>query len=113
MKRIGGMFANLPTPFSRDGSRIDFAVVRERIEWLVEAGIHGFSTQLSAGEFAYLGLDERGRSPGSSWRPSLRGRRGEACASAARSRRARVRRAKRGVRVATEQKVGFSSLRRE
>lgn len=59
MKRIGGMFANLPTPFSGDGSRIDFAVVRERIEWLVEAGIHGFSTQLSAGEFAYLGLDER------------------------------------------------------
>ena len=59
MKRIGGMFANLPTPFSRDGSRIDFAVVRERIEWLVEAGIHGFSTQLSAGEFAYLGLGER------------------------------------------------------
>jgi len=59
MKRIGGMFANLPTPLSRDGSRIDFAVVRERIEWLVEAGIHGFSTQLSAGEFAYLGLDER------------------------------------------------------
>jgi 4-hydroxy-tetrahydrodipicolinate synthase len=40
MKRIGGMFANLPTPFSRDGSRIDFAVVRERIEWLVEAGVY-------------------------------------------------------------------------
>jgi dihydrodipicolinate synthase/N-acetylneuraminate lyase len=40
-------------------NRIDFAVVREQIEWLVEAGIHGFSTQLSAGEFAYLGLDER------------------------------------------------------
>jgi dihydrodipicolinate synthase/N-acetylneuraminate lyase len=33
--------------------------MRERIEWLIEAGIHGFSTQLSAGEFAYLGLDER------------------------------------------------------
>ena len=59
MNRIGGMFANLPTPFSKDGSRIDFAVMRERIEWLIEAGIHGFSTQLSAGEFAYLGLDER------------------------------------------------------
>jgi len=59
MNRIGGMFANLPTPFSKDGSRIDFAVMRERIEWLIEAGIHGFSTQLSAGEFAYLGLGER------------------------------------------------------
>jgi dihydrodipicolinate synthase/N-acetylneuraminate lyase len=59
MKRIGGMFANLPTPFSRDGGRIDFAVVRERIEWLIEAGIHGFSTQLSAG-----------RSPGWSTRTS-------------------------------------------
>ena len=66
MKRIGGMFANLPTPFSRDASRIDFAVMRERIEWLIEAGIHGFSTQLSAGEFAYSVSMSAGRSPKSS-----------------------------------------------
>lgn len=59
MNRVAGMFANLPTPFSRDGLQLDAAVMRERIDWLVESGIHGFSTQLSAGEFAYLGVDER------------------------------------------------------
>jgi 4-hydroxy-tetrahydrodipicolinate synthase len=59
MKRIAGMFANLPTALSRDGARIDAGIMRERIDWLVDAGIHGFSTQLSAGEFAYLTLDER------------------------------------------------------
>ncbi len=59
MKRIAGMFANLPTPLSPDGARIDTGILSERIDWLVGAGVHGFSTQLSAGEFAYLSLDER------------------------------------------------------
>jgi len=58
MQSIQGVFANLPTAFSKDGS-IDAPRMRERIASLLESGVHGFSTQLSAGEFAYMTAEER------------------------------------------------------
>lgn len=59
MQDIHGVFANLPTAFKANGDSIDFGVMGERINWLVSSGVHGFSTQLSAGEFAYQSTDER------------------------------------------------------
>jgi 4-hydroxy-tetrahydrodipicolinate synthase len=53
------MFANLPTAFAQQTGELDLPTVRTRIAWLLDSGVHGFSTQLSAGEFAYLTLEER------------------------------------------------------
>jgi 4-hydroxy-tetrahydrodipicolinate synthase len=59
MVGLSGMFANLPTAFAEKTGELDLPTVQTRISWLLDSGVHGFSTQLSAGEFAYLAIDER------------------------------------------------------
>jgi len=59
MSRLRGMFANMSTALTDGGDAIDEGRMRSQVEWLLESGVHGLSTLLSAGEFAYLSLEER------------------------------------------------------
>lgn len=61
MTRIRGMFANMSTALTDGGDTVDERRMRAQVEWLLGVGIHGISALLSAGEFAYLTLEERRR----------------------------------------------------
>lgn len=59
MTLIRGLFANLPTALTDDGLDLHLHRMGDHIEWVIGCGIHGISSQLSSGEFAYLTFDER------------------------------------------------------
>lgn len=59
MEKFKGVYANLPTPFSDDGDRLDIPRLNTQIDFLLGRGIHGVGCLLSSGEYPYLSLAER------------------------------------------------------
>ncbi|MBB5153657.1 4-hydroxy-tetrahydrodipicolinate synthase [Saccharopolyspora phatthalungensis] len=57
---LHGVLAALSTPFTDDGG-LDEAGLREHVDRMIDAGIHGLVPCGSTGEFAALTLDERKR----------------------------------------------------
>lgn len=59
--RFHGILVATSTPFTADGSAIDEAAVRDQVDRLVAAGVHGLVPTGSTGEFSALTLDEHRR----------------------------------------------------
>jgi 4-hydroxy-tetrahydrodipicolinate synthase len=57
-KTLNGVLAALSTPFAPDGS-VDTRALREHIDRLLDAGIHGLVPCGSTGEFAAMTIEER------------------------------------------------------
>jgi dihydrodipicolinate synthase/N-acetylneuraminate lyase len=60
MTKIRGMLLPLPTVFREDGS-VDEAVMRDMVNYYVDAGVHAFFVCGSYGQGAAMSLDERKR----------------------------------------------------
>jgi 4-hydroxy-tetrahydrodipicolinate synthase len=56
---IRGSITPLPTPFTRDGSRIDEAAFKRMVEFQIERGSHGISCTGTTGEPTSLSFEER------------------------------------------------------
>jgi 4-hydroxy-tetrahydrodipicolinate synthase len=54
-----GVFANLPTPFSDDGSEVDRSRLDALVEFLLNHHIDGLACLLSSGEYPYLARGEK------------------------------------------------------
>jgi len=57
-KPFRGTYTVLITPFSEDGSAVDFAALADLVDWQIEQGIHGLIPLGSTGEFLSLTDDE-------------------------------------------------------
>ncbi|MGI5895261.1 MAG: N-acetylneuraminate lyase [Candidatus Merdivicinus sp.] len=58
MKKLGGIYPALITPYTSDGA-INHEALREIVEWNIEKGVDGFYVNGSTGECHLLSLDER------------------------------------------------------
>ncbi|MBP1775674.1 MAG: putative dihydrodipicolinate synthase/N-acetylneuraminate lyase [candidate division NC10 bacterium] len=58
---LRGILAALATPFTADGSKVNEAGLRELVDGLIAAGIHGVIPCGSTGEFPVLSMAERKR----------------------------------------------------
>lgn len=58
MKKLGGIYPALVTPYTPDGS-INHEALREIVEWNIEKGVNGFYVNGSTGECHLLTLEER------------------------------------------------------
>ncbi len=56
---LHGVLVALVTPFTADGSAIDFETLDAHVNRLIEAGVHGLVPGGSTGEFTALTFDER------------------------------------------------------
>lgn len=56
---ITGVLVALVTPFTPDGTAIDEKRLREHVEWMISAGIHGIVPAGTTGEFTTLTRAER------------------------------------------------------
>ncbi len=56
---LTGVLVALVTPFTPDGSAIDEERLREQVEWMIAAGIHGIVPAGTTGEFTTLTRAER------------------------------------------------------
>jgi 4-hydroxy-tetrahydrodipicolinate synthase len=54
-----GVYANLPTPFTDDGSRLDTYRLHVLLDFLLNSGVDGLACLLSSGEYPYLAHSER------------------------------------------------------
>jgi 4-hydroxy-tetrahydrodipicolinate synthase len=54
-----GVYANLPTPFTDDGNRLDLYRLHALLDFLLNKGVDGLACLLSSGEYPYLGHSER------------------------------------------------------
>ena len=61
MKKLRGICAALCTPFTDDGERIDESALRNHIDSMLDAGVHGILINGGTGEFACLRPEERRR----------------------------------------------------
>jgi 4-hydroxy-tetrahydrodipicolinate synthase len=50
-KPFRGTYTVLITPFSEDGSTVDFAALADLVDWQIKEGIHGLIPLGSTGEF--------------------------------------------------------------
>jgi 4-hydroxy-tetrahydrodipicolinate synthase len=57
--RFEGVYANLPTPFTDDGRRLDLYRLHGLIDFLLDKRVDGVACLLSSGEYAYLSHPER------------------------------------------------------
>jgi 4-hydroxy-tetrahydrodipicolinate synthase len=57
--RFEGTYANLPTPFSDDGNRLDQYRLHALLDFLLVKGVDGLACLLSSGEYPYLTHSER------------------------------------------------------
>jgi 4-hydroxy-tetrahydrodipicolinate synthase len=57
--RFEGVYANLPTPFTDDGNRLDLYRLHALIDFLLDKRIDGVACLLSSGEYPYLCHSER------------------------------------------------------
>ena len=57
-KQLRGIFAAMCTPLKDAGETIDDGRMREHIDYLIEAGVHGIVLNSGTGEFAYMSEDE-------------------------------------------------------
>ncbi len=53
MTRLTGVHVAMSTPFNADET-VDHGRLREHIDYLIEAGVHGIVLNSGTGEFAYL-----------------------------------------------------------
>ncbi len=58
MEKIEGVFAVLPTPFTKD-ENINYEGLKKNIEWNIENGIHGILGLGSTGEFTTMSEEEK------------------------------------------------------
>lgn len=58
-ERIRGSITPLPTPFTRDGARVDHAALERMIDFQIEHGSHGVSCTGTTGEPTSLDPEER------------------------------------------------------
>ena len=56
---LSGVLVALVTPFTPDGAAIDESRLREQVEWMITAGIHGIVPAGTTGEFTTLSRAER------------------------------------------------------
>lgn len=56
---LTGVLVALVTPFTPDGSAIDEERLRQQVEWMIAAGIHGVVPAGTTGEFTTLSRTER------------------------------------------------------
>jgi 4-hydroxy-tetrahydrodipicolinate synthase len=61
MKELHGVIAALCTPFDETGERLDEAALRNHLDAMLEAGVHGIVLCAGTGEFAYLREAEKAR----------------------------------------------------
>jgi 4-hydroxy-tetrahydrodipicolinate synthase len=54
-----GVYANLPTPFTDDGKRLDLYRLHALVDFVLEKRIDGVACLLSSGEYPYLSHSER------------------------------------------------------
>lgn len=59
MKKFEGSFAVCITPFTADGSSVDYAALEKYTRWQVENGSHGLIFLGSTGEFLSISREER------------------------------------------------------
>jgi 4-hydroxy-tetrahydrodipicolinate synthase len=57
--RFEGVYANLPTPLSDDGNRLDLYRLHALLDFLLGRGVEGLACLLSSGEYPYLSHSER------------------------------------------------------
>ncbi|OWZ04374.1 Dihydrodipicolinate synthase, partial [Phytophthora megakarya] len=57
--RFDGTFTALVTPFTRDGSAVDFASLEKMVEWQIQEGIDGLVPMGSTGENTLVSDEER------------------------------------------------------
>jgi len=57
-KKLSGIFAAMCTPLTDAGETIDDGRMREHIDYLIEAGVHGIVLNAGTGEFAYMRREE-------------------------------------------------------
>ncbi|KAF1323142.1 Dihydrodipicolinate synthase, partial [Globisporangium splendens] len=57
--KIEGVYTALVTPFTRDAKRVDYAKLRELVEWQIQAGINGLVVLGSTGEHQAVSEEER------------------------------------------------------
>jgi len=55
---FAGVYTALLTPFSEDGSRIEYGVLRSSLDFQISSGIHGIVVAGSIGEFTTLSEEE-------------------------------------------------------
>ena len=58
---LHGVCAAMSSPFDDSGESIDEGRIRDHVENLVEAGVHGLVLAAGTGEFAFLSTDEKQR----------------------------------------------------
>ena len=58
---LRGILAALATPFTADGTKVDEAALRELVDGIIAAGVHGLIPCGSTGEFPVLSMQERKR----------------------------------------------------
>ena len=61
MADLHGVIAALSTPFDETGEALDEAGLRNHLDAMLEAGVHGIVLCAGTGEFAYLREDEKTR----------------------------------------------------
>ena len=61
MTELHGVVAALSTPFDETGEALDEAGLRNHLDAMLEAGVHGIVLCAGTGEFAYLSEDEKTR----------------------------------------------------
>jgi 4-hydroxy-tetrahydrodipicolinate synthase len=61
MTELHGVIAALSTPFDETGERLDEAGLRNHLDSILEAGVHGIVLCAGTGEFAYLREEEKSR----------------------------------------------------
>ncbi len=59
MAPFRGVYANLLSALTPDGTAFEPAAQRDYVDWVVSHGVHGVTTSLSSGEFGYHTSDER------------------------------------------------------
>jgi len=58
---LHGVCAAMSSPFDDSGESIDEGRIRDHVESLIEAGVHGLVLAAGTGEFAFLSTDEKQR----------------------------------------------------
>ncbi|MDI6862043.1 MAG: dihydrodipicolinate synthase family protein, partial [Pseudothermotoga sp.] len=59
MKRLHGVTVAALTPMNEDGSKVDHAVIKDYVDFLVEKGVNGIFALGTTGEGLLLSIEER------------------------------------------------------
>lgn len=61
MTELVGVYAALCTPFDESGENLDESALKNHLDAMIQAGVHGVVLCAGTGEFAYLGEEEKRR----------------------------------------------------